>query len=450
MTTALRIILSLSCLLLASVAEERACSAPPEFPDAKLVRYSGEKAIFKCADGYEPYNGRTFILCVDGQWSNLTLQCQKKLCGSAGELLNGFFKYEGDAVFGDKAYAMCEEGYKLNGPKYIVCESAGWSKESPTCEEGEVTCSHPKVANSQKRDGFLVYRMNDVINVTCSHGFQLVGAEQVTCGRDGQWQPQPPQCVPTPEKTGRCGVPTHTGDSHAYLAHKYSSLKSFPSGSMVYYVCEVGYSHAGGRRYRRCIKGNWSPLQLRCRRKVCGSAGEISNGQFTYSGVEFGDTATAMCDEGFQLVGRATRNCMSKGWDGRVPVCEAVACGQPPEVAYAELNSYVEPPYQYRTVVQYRCLVGTRRRPAEIWCTQNGTWSSLPQCEDVTCPSPNVPNAYWVASRTGRYQYRDSVYIQCNAHFTIVGQSTITCGSDGQWTPELPKCKSTWPASRRG
>lgn len=69
-----------------------------------------------------------------------------------------------------------------------------------------------------------------------------------------------------PCSLGRCGVPTHTGDSHAYLAHKYSSLKSFPSGSMVYYVCEVGYSHAGGRRYRRCIKGNWSPLQLRCRR----------------------------------------------------------------------------------------------------------------------------------------------------------------------------------------
>lgn len=32
--------------------------------------------------------------------------------------------------------------------------------------------------------------------------------------------------------------------------------------------------------------------------KPCGSAGEIINGQFTYTGVAFGDTATAVCDEG--------------------------------------------------------------------------------------------------------------------------------------------------------
>lgn len=32
--------------------------------------------------------------------------------------------------------------------------------------------------------------------------------------------------------------------------------------------------------------------------KLCGSAGEITNGQFAYTGVEFGDTATAVCDEG--------------------------------------------------------------------------------------------------------------------------------------------------------
>ena len=33
--------------------------------------------------------------------------------------------------------------------------------------------------------------------------------------------------------------------------------------------------------------------------KSCGTAGEILNGQFTYTGVEFGDTATAACDKGW-------------------------------------------------------------------------------------------------------------------------------------------------------
>lgn len=35
-----------------------------------------------------------------------------------------------------------------------------------------------------------------------------------------------------------------------------------------------------------------------CKGKLCGSAGDIQNGQFVYTGVEFGDTATVVCDEG--------------------------------------------------------------------------------------------------------------------------------------------------------
>lgn len=32
--------------------------------------------------------------------------------------------------------------------------------------------------------------------------------------------------------------------------------------------------------------------------RLCGSAGEILNGEFVYTGVQFGDTATAVCNEG--------------------------------------------------------------------------------------------------------------------------------------------------------
>lgn len=32
--------------------------------------------------------------------------------------------------------------------------------------------------------------------------------------------------------------------------------------------------------------------------KLCGSAGEILYGQYIYTGVEFGDKATAVCDDG--------------------------------------------------------------------------------------------------------------------------------------------------------
>lgn len=66
--------------------------------------------------------------------------------------------------------------------------------------EGEVTCSTPAVANSASSGGDVpVRRVGDTVNFTCSEGFQLDGAQQITCGPGGQWQPEPPQCRPSPE-----------------------------------------------------------------------------------------------------------------------------------------------------------------------------------------------------------------------------------------------------------
>lgn len=116
----------------------------------------------------------------------------------------------------------------------------------------------------------------------------------------------------------------------------------------------------------------------------------------------------------YNLVGKATRTCMSQGWDGRIPVCEgevnllvshvrrslmffvlsscantsvslpAVQCNEPPQVMNADLRGPQEPPYSYRTVVRYQCRAGTLSGSSEIWCTEDGTWSSPPP----TCKGP--------------------------------------------------------------
>uniref|UniRef100_A0A8C6WY63 Sushi domain-containing protein n=1 Tax=Neogobius melanostomus TaxID=47308 RepID=A0A8C6WY63_9GOBI len=305
---------------LSEVAGERGCSSsPPEYPEFKLMRYTPEQALYKCAEGYDPFGGSPVIRCSGGQWANLTLQCRKKPCGNAGELLNGYFTYEGESVLGDKAYAVCDDGYTLKGPKAIECGTKGWPTELPTCQEGTVTCSAPKVDNSVSKDFAHEYNVSDAVTITCSQGFQMKGKAQITCGSDGQWQPHPPQCVPAHEKNSRCGVPENTEGTNARLATKYSAEKSYPHGARVYYMCDVGYVSRGSK-YRMCIKGQWTTLKLRCRRKLCGSAGELLNGHYTYSGVEFGDVATAVCDEGHQLVGHAKRNCLSRGWGMDIPL----------------------------------------------------------------------------------------------------------------------------------
>uniref|UniRef100_A0A3P9NH90 Complement receptor type 1-like n=1 Tax=Poecilia reticulata TaxID=8081 RepID=A0A3P9NH90_POERE len=238
-----------------------------------------------------------------------------------------------------------------------------------------------------------------------------------------------------------CDAPLIVSGSNANLADKYITMTSFSSGDKVYYSCDVGHTPMGGSRIRTCDNGKWTPLKLRCERKLCGHAGEISNGQFTYTGVEFGDTATAVCNEGFILVGRATRYCMSNGWDGRPPVCEG-ECQEPTETN-AQRRNVQEPPYTFRNVIRYWCPVGSLVGSREIWCTDNGTWSSPPpQCKGpIRCQSPNVPNAFWINSHKKTYRPMETISsFKCKSGYTFTGPAHITCGSEGQWLQRLPKC----------
>ncbi|XP_028265735.1 complement component receptor 1-like protein isoform X2 [Parambassis ranga] len=430
------------------------CSAPPEYPHTKLAikhrqRFSsGEKIYYKCDEDFTPYRGSRSVECSDGEWSKLSLKCEKRSCGYAGNLLNGHFDYEGNSYIGEKVYAVCDEGYTLKGPHFLTCKKSGWTGEFPTCEEGETTCSTPAVANTTVQRDVSVHHVGEKLSFTCSPGFQLDGAPQVTCGSDGQWQPRPPRCIPEPVKPqqssaaeGGCGVPPAVTASNANLANKFFAVKSFFHGAKVYYTCDVGYVAARGSRMRQCFRGQWTPLQLRCERRLCGTAGEVLNGHYIYSGAEFGDTATAVCDEGHHLVGRATRRCMSKGWDGRLAVCEAVECAAPSERTNAELTGVEQPSYTYRSVIGYKCSKGTLIGQKEIWCTTDGTWSAPPpQCKEVTCPPPNVHNAYWMGAHKHMFQAGEIISIECAPGLTLMGSRTITCNG-GRWLPRLPTCQ---------
>nr|XP_020492347.1 complement receptor type 1-like isoform X1 [Labrus bergylta] len=443
--------------VIASAQVPKKCPAPLEYPHTRLEQtYSSRqtfshmmKVYYRCLEDFTPYKGNMIVQCVDGSWTKLTLKCEKRSCGNAGDLPNGHFNYEGNSVVGEKVYAVCNEGYTLKGLGYMTCKKSGWTGEFPSCEEGAATCSNPAVENSVSSiRNVAVYHLGENVNFTCSRGFELNGAQRITCGPGGQWQPEPPRCLPSPDKSqlpekeaGGCGVPVTDQNSNANLADKYITMPSFSSGDKVLYVCDVGYTQAGGSRYRRCSEGKWSPLRLKCERKSCGSAGEIIFGQFTYTGVQFGDIATAECDEGFYLVGRAHRTCMSEGWDGRVPVCEAVDCEAPPQVKNADMIGPMEPSYTYRTVISYQCQVGILVGKKELWCTKDGKWSHPPPtCKEITCPSPNVPRAFWTRAHKKVHQPRDNLSIECNRGYIMSGPKTVTCGIDGRWLPALPKC----------
>ncbi|XP_048839322.1 complement receptor type 2-like isoform X2 [Brienomyrus brachyistius] len=305
-------------------------------------------------------------------------------------------------------------------------------------EHPAINCLSPSVANGMMISGNgTSYRPTDSVRFACRDGFDLTGPKEIACGPDGQWDPQPPQCLPSTDRG--CGPPASYPNMHPIGIDLAQRL--FPPKSRVAYQCAIGYMRTLGTRISECKDGHWTRIYMKCQRKVCGSAGEILNGRYNYEGVEFGDKATAVCNQGYELIGRPYRHCLEMGWDGRDPVCEAVQCDEPPSVVDAEWSGPIEDMFPYRTVVTYQCLRGQLIGNSQIHCTHKGRWSSkAPMCQDITCSSPNVRNGEKTSGFQMIYKYGDSVSFRCLKGFVLEGSSSVTCNVNGKWKPAQPKC----------
>ncbi|KAL1250387.1 hypothetical protein QQF64_021392, partial [Cirrhinus molitorella] len=501
------------------------CGKPTTYPDKLLhERYlqkgefkHQEKVSYKCFPGYMPSEGSKTSHCVRGHWTPLSMKCQKKKCNALGDIENGQYSRQGQS-FGDKAIAMCNNGYVLRGEGIRMCTENGWNGTDPICEVSKIICSAPTVANRLIKPGERTqYTPQDTIIIVCSEGFELTGSPQVTCGPDGQWQglpecrskalsllkvskgqlskaglpggpipkacptpnlgksgfvkeqksnyvlgesisvtcnegfvgsgvftchpnskwhPKVPKCQPItcsaptvangritsrsrvykhkvtvgvicndgfdlngpaqvtcgpdgqwqalpechPKKisaTGKCGpAPSYP---YAFPRDESPMLKEYSSGTRLRYKCTIGYMQTSGSSSIHCQNGQWTNLQLQCERKKCGSAGEIDYGRFEYTGVSFGDSATAICQEGYELIGPKVRICRDRGWDGRNPVCEPVYCPPPPEVRGAEMSDSIYDDFvPFGRAVSYHCRTGALIGASEIYCTKSGTWSAPP------------------------------------------------------------------------
>ncbi|MCI4387649.1 hypothetical protein PGIGA_G00076710 [Pangasianodon gigas] len=222
-----------------------------------------------------------------------------------------------------------------------------------------------------------------------------------------------------------------------------SGQSEFPDGSTVKFRCSSGYVSVSTSASRSitCTGTQWSELELQCKKKSCGNPGSIANGRYQYpQGIEFGATITAVCDDGYRLVGRSDRNCRENGWDGRAPVCEVVKCLNPPSITDGQFEPEAES-YDYREAVTYSCkrgldLIG----PSEITCSADGTFQPPPpRCLVVSCESPQISNATRIEGKSPPYKYNNIVRYRCNKGYRMEGSDYLTCKEDG-WDPPPPQC----------
>ncbi|XP_060034299.1 membrane cofactor protein-like [Erinaceus europaeus] len=439
------------------------CGPPLQFESMRLrgapkARYSHrERVEYECRPGYQHLlNFSLTTSCSNGSWHPLDEACVRKSCPSPklenGEVLapNKTFWFE------DEAHFSCDEGYHLIGPKIIFCKhtgnNVGWSDKYPHCQK--MYCKPPASIKNGRfseshRDAF---GYSELVTYSCdpSQGpeeYSLVGESRLVCSADGQWSSEPPEC-----KVITCEHPELENGSSVLSAGKLNYQ------AVVKFECDLGF-HLRGSDLAFCgANSTWEPGIPTC---VTNRSSQLP-GQVTLApevlAHRWNDSLpdpSSASNTTSQAIGPVSRQ-------------PAIPCKLPVvENGRALPAPAAEQYYEPRATLQLECSPGySLRGQSTVSCQDNGTWKpELPTCIKVSEPTPSpaatpATEATALASRppavqciypiveNGRpvtpiekfYDYRATVQIECYEGFYLSGESTITCGADSIWEPELPAC----------
>ncbi|XP_044530108.1 membrane cofactor protein-like [Gracilinanus agilis] len=73
---------------------------------------------------------------------------------------------------------------------------------------------------------------------------------------------------------------------------------------------------------------------------------------------------------------------------------------------------------------------------------KDGIWSDpAPTCKVVRCETPLLPDGHIQSLRRPSYTYKETVILECNPGFYMIGKEMISCDADDNWIPGIPQCK---------
>ena len=488
----LRLILVSNCILVAVITililAAVNCSTPPNVYNATYVLMDndteyGARVKYNCTAGYNTI-GADIISCqLNGNWSLPTPSCSIVNCGDPGAPVNG---YTNGSVFTYQSIVQyyCNEGYQLSGGSSAQCTATGdWNVTLPNCTL--VNCADPGIPANGVRNGDNFY-YNSTITYSCNNGYNLTGTATLTCLSDGTWSSPMPTCPPV--NCGDSGTPangTKTGTNFTYNsiityscnvgynvmgADSLTCLSdgswngSVPScvivscsdpgtpsngqrietgflyNSVVSYSCEAGYNLTGSETLACLSNGMWNATAPSCSIITCNDPRTPSNGQRIGDIFNYSSTVTFYCNTGYNLSGSLALMCLSSGlWNDTTPSCNKVNCGDPG----VPINGQkVGDTFTYLETVTFSCvsddysLIGSQA----ITCQSNGSWSdTVPVCSThIGCTDPGIPaNGVRIGND---FSYNSSVSFSCYPGYQLNGIAAITCDVESKWSTNLPSC----------
>ncbi|XP_052783270.1 uncharacterized protein LOC128219502 [Mya arenaria] len=449
-----------------------ACSGTTNIDNGKISNASETTLIYQCNDGYET-DDNIIVECLNDQWDSLPV-CTRKDCGKIATLMNGNITYVDGTFFGDTAVVECDIGYELSQEDIIQCQSNGTWNYLPfcdkvycdtfppnavnssstgygfgdrveiTCEKGYRVIENISECQSNKRwvpdsvcqikdcgnisieNGQIQDEANttfgSVIFVACEDGLSIIGKEHVSCLETGEWDALP-ICVQSD-----CGNLTLPEQAYA-------------NGSIV--ECTDGYTLKGNSDIKCHSNGSWEPVGD-CNPVSCNATDAPSNGDIknkTSSHV-FQTKLTVMCNEGYQLNGSETIECLSSGKWSVIAECPPVTClpfTLPNNSNFIEVNDQSKNTYMSNFTI--KCLNGYEMKGnANVTCQSNGTWTISPECVPVMCKNYTVPpNAHIAEGESPANYFNESITVMCDLGYDYADSALTTdvCQSNKNWTTQV-------------
>ncbi|KAI5619409.1 complement factor H like 4 precursor [Silurus asotus] len=423
-------------------SELTGCSKIPVVENANVSPTSlksnyteGDSLIYNCHRGYA---GRVNFTCVGHKWERIQkAECSRRRCRRPPDTPNGQFTLINGTEFVYKATVKytCKQGYRMASVYDTrTCLPGGWSNHLPVCEE--IECPPPETKNNIIVNGLPAYniplRYGHRLTFTCnSPGLKIIGPNEIICEKNGKWSGPSPACevfcklLPI-HGLYVFGLPQN--NAPAKFGHKLS------------FRC----AHAGmvlkGNKEVFCTKhGKWSHPFPKCEEITC--KGEqlinviIVNG---YPGVypPYKPTHSLAfhCVNPYMIMrGPPSITCKQDGtWSSPYPRClvNNEVCGPPPNIQFADTVTLRKNYYSNGERVQYQCnALYTLAGNGIATCAQ-GIWKGNFEClmnYGVCGPPPNIQFADTVTLRKNYYSNGERVQYQCNALYTLSGNSIATC-----------------------
>ncbi|XP_054568191.1 complement receptor type 2-like isoform X2 [Eptesicus fuscus] len=355
----------------------------------------------------------------------------------------------------------CAYNYRIIGEKNLFCISKDqvkgiWDKAAPTCEylNRRATCSEPRVAGGHKdKISRPPYRHGDSVTFTCNANFTMKGTKTVWCQANSRWGPTP---LPTCESDSPLDCPPLPMIPNGH--HTAENVGLFVPGLSVTYSCEPGYLLVGGKTIHCLSSGNWSAVTPQCEEPQCDAPGPLLNGQIKGpASRRVGVTVTLSCNEGYQLRGQPSSQCVIAGqralWT-KMPKCEVAECEPIGKYLYKKPQDRL-----IRPAVKSSCDEGSQLGESVYQLCQGAIpwFMEIRLCIEITCPPPPVIyNGTHTGSSSEDFPYGTTVTYSCNPgpekgiEFNLIGESTIRCTTNDQergiWSGPAPLCELSLPA----